>query len=427
MAVWRWLAVFILAALLAACSVLGGDDEEETESTPTFPEFESPISEGGPLVVAWVENGSLFSWRSSAPLERPIAQGDVIQPYVSPDGAWIAYTRGPEGAARTLWLADVNGTAERVLIDEPTLATGGEARRLNQVLWSQDSQRLYFNTLLGEGIDTRPADDLWQVDVTSNSVELLLADGLGGMAFPAPDGQRLAVVSAGTYGESPAAVVFYSLDDGTRQIALEFPAPATASEWRWYAEPRWLADGSGLYVAIPPVDLVYGEGDTLTALWWVPVEGDAGQIGTVEADFFGLPTFSPDGLWVTYLQRRPTLGTTDLTLLVAQYDGSDPTPYAAGEMGRLTPPSWLPTGDRFVYVSGAPGEMWLGQPGAAPVRFPTENTPVSQIAWAGSGAYVFSSAVENTFILNLGLLEVASPLNTITVTESFPLFDAALP
>ena len=51
------------------------------------------------------------------------------------------------------------------------------------------------------------------------------------------------------------------------------------------------------YAAIPPADSVYGAG--ATALWWVPVGGQPVRSGQVEADFFGLPTFSADGEWIS--------------------------------------------------------------------------------------------------------------------------------
>jgi hypothetical protein len=413
-----------LTLFLSACSL-------NTRDTTPPPDPTSPaVSADEPLTVAWVENGNLFTWRSTDPQPRRIASGGAIRPILAPDGSQVAYLRGPGGDPRSLWISDTPGASERQLIDAAALVPDDPTRRLWEVVWVENA--LYFNTLTGEQIGARTADDLWRVDALTGEIAHLLPDGDGGRIFPAPDGSRLALAAAGEYtqpGEGPRApgvIAFYDLVTGERRVMLKFPAVATASQWRWYPELRWLPDSSGVRAAIPTPDLVYGEGQT--ALWWVPVAGDPVQSGTADADYFGLPEFSADGMWIAYIQRRATPQQETVTLMIGAYDGSGATSYAEGDVGALGGAHWLPGAAQVVYVTGTAGEMWIAGPGGTPVRFPAADVPVRQIVWADADTYVFLTTLDGTLTLQFGLLDIpTASLQTITTFETVPFFDAVLP
>jgi hypothetical protein len=418
--------------VLTACS-LSSEPHSPTPGSAAST-LASPAAAAAPLTVAWVENGDLLIWTGANPTPRRIASGGVIRPFLAPDGTQIAYLRGPEGQALSLWISDTPGSAERQLLAAAALADGEEVRRLSQIIWSPDSRTIYFNTQVGEGMNARPADDLWRIDAQRGVVERLLEDGSGGQIFPGPDASRIALVSAGEYGQPgaspgmPGRIAFYTTYTATaggRTVALEYPAVATASEWRWYAQPRWAQDGSGVYVAIPPADLVYGAG--ATALWWVPVGGQPVRRGQVEADFFGLPTFSADGEWISFVQRRTTPDQTAITLMLAESDGAEPTVYLEGEVGSLTPANWLPHGNRFTVLYGGPGDLWIGQPGSPAAPFPADSVPVSDVIWTGANTYVVSSPTSDRFTLQTGALDAAAPLQTIATLGTYPIFDTAVP
>jgi hypothetical protein len=425
----RWSALAVLVLLLAACTLATG----QPTVTPA-PATSAPALSGGPLIVAWAAGGELYTWRSDDALPRRIASGGVIRPLLSPDGKWVAYLRGPGGDPRTLWVSDTPGANERQLIDAATLPVGDASRRLSELVWSADSSTLYFNTLTGDSINIRPADDLWRVEVRTGTAERLLADGEGGTIALSPDGDHLALASAGDYtqpGEplrTPGRVAFYMLATRERRVALEFAPVATASERRWTPGLHWMPDSSGLHVAIPPTELVYGSGvGSMTALWWLPVEGNSIQMGQVDADFFGLPAFSADGAWIAYLQRRQTLDLGSITLMVAHSDGAEATAYLEGAVGTLALPEWLPGSARFVVVNGSPGTRWIGGPGGTPVRFPAEGVPVDEITWAGADTYVFSTSADQAFTLQWGRLDGSTPPQTIATLDAYPFFDAVLP
>jgi hypothetical protein len=427
---WGWSLLLAVLALLPAACTLATSQPTATPASATL----APDLSGAPLTVAWAAGGDLFTWHSNDTLPRRIASGGVIRPFLSPDGAWVAYLRGPDGDPRTLWVSDTPGANERQLIDATALPVGDTSRRLLETVWSADSGTLYFNTLTGESMNIRPADDLWRVAVRTGTAERLLGDGEGGALALSPDGSYLALASAGDYtqpGEplrTPGRVAFYTLATRQRRVALEFAPVATASERRWTPGLCWMPDSSGVHVAIPPAKLVYGGGNgSMTALWWLLVAGDAIQTGQVDADFFGLPAFSADGAWIAYLQRRTTPDQSTITLRVAQNDGANATAYLEGPVGTLTVPEWLPGSARFVLVNGAPGTRWIGGPGGTPVRFPAEGVVVDEITWAGEDTYVFSSSAGQVFTLHWGQVDGTAPPQVIATLDAYPFFDAVLP
>ncbi len=416
----RVLAALITALLLVGCSLTRADPRPT--ATP------DTRTQDAPLVIAWAADGDLAVWRSGDDLPRRIASGGVIRPLLAPDGASVAYLRGPQGDPRSLWISDTAGATERQIVDTSALADDGETRRLSQVVWSPDGRTIYFTTLNGDGLHMGDADDLWRVDPRGGAPERLLADGHGGLIAPSPDGTTLALASAGEYDAASGAITLYIPATGEHRRALEFPAVATGSEQRWHSDPRWLPDGSGLLVAVPPADLVYGgEGDLATALWSIPLDGEARQIGQIEADFFGLPMFSADGAHVAYFARRTAPDQTAFQLMIAAQDGSSSAIYAEGGLDALTLAAWLPQGDRFLYGSGAPGEWWRGQPGAEPSRFPSAETSITDIVWADPNTYVFSTHGEDGFTLSFGLLDVPVRPQTVATLDAYPFFDAVLP
>src|SRR5450432_3248545 len=89
------LCVFALSFCLFACDLHFGTVPTPTPSPTVAP---TPI-----LTVVWVDGGDLFAWRGNDPMARKIASGGAIQPYLALDGRHVAFTRGSQGNAISLW------------------------------------------------------------------------------------------------------------------------------------------------------------------------------------------------------------------------------------------------------------------------------------------------------------------------------------
>ncbi len=389
----------------------------------------SPSPAGESLVVVWAAGGELFIWQGGDSQPLRIAGDDVIRPFLSPDGTQVAYLSGPGGDPQSLWICDISGSGARLLVDALALMPDDPTRRPWQIVWA--AGQIYFNTLTGEQINLHTADDLWHADPLSGTVERLLPDGEGGRIFPAPDGSRLALASAGAYIQPGAAshllggIALYDAATGERRTVLDFPAVATGSEWRWYPTLRWLPDSGGVLAAIPVPNLIYGDGET--ALWQLLSDSAPVQLGSIDADFFGLPVFSADGEWIAYIDRRDSPEQELLTLIVAERDGSGRKSYVQGGVGSLGAADWLPDTDRFLYVNGAPGNLWIGRRDVTPARFPAADVSVSEIVWASESVFVLSTTLEGTRALVWGLLDTPSTLQTIALLDTTPFFDAVSP
>ncbi|MCD4687229.1 MAG: hypothetical protein K8S97_14975 [Anaerolineae bacterium] len=424
-----WLS---LALVLSACTMSRSATETPAPAAATSaPAFvERPAY--SPMVVTWSAGGDLHIWLSDSAFPRRIASGGVIRPFLARTGR-IAYLRGPGGDPRSLWVIDGGGGNERQLIDAPSLPVNDSTRRIGQAVWSRDAHTIYFNTVTGDGIDTRSADDLWRVDADTGTAEQLLTDGEGGQITLSPHGTLIALATPGDYAQPgdpsgvPGQIALYDLQTRARIVIFEFPAVATGSEYRWYPDLTWLPDSSALRTAIPTSDLVYGDGAAETVLWTLPVDGEAGQIGTADADFFGLPRFSADGAWITFIQRRATLDQTALTLILAAGNGTQPIPYDTGEIGVLGVAAWSPGGAWFTYTNGDPGAMWIGGPGGSPLRFPGEDVAVHGVVWADMNTYIYLASGDAGYTLAFGLLDIPTDPQVIATVATYPAFEAVLP
>ncbi len=414
-----------LALLLVACNL--------TALPPATPSPAPASTPGaGRLVVAWVDAGNLMVWRSGEQAPRRIASGGVVQPYLSPDGRYVAFTRGPQGNALALWLADVEGLTERELVGPDDLAPSGDAqgyaRHVGQVGWL-DGQTVLFNTRFVPQVPAPgggKADDLWRGSALTHTASRLLPDGQGGDFAISPDGAWVALVTPGHY---QAAQGLIRLTDAQGQAVtdmLRFDAVGTASEYAFYPRPHWLPSSTALLVAIPHPDLVYatqpGQASRSVALWRLGIGGGAIQSGAVPASFFGLPRWSPDGEWMTYLETVGEPADNTLALVLARGDGSQPTQLLTAPVGALEPPQWSAAG--YFYTYGAPGEAWLGRPGLAAARFPGEGEPVFALAWADAVTALYASAPGSPYELRLYDLEAASLAAIATVSGGPPAFDA---
>jgi Tol biopolymer transport system component len=149
-----------------------------------------------------------------------------------------------------------------------------------------------------------------------------------------------------------------------------------------------------LLVAIPDPNLIYATDKVpATALWKIDLTGTKTQIGNVQADFFGLPQFSPEGKHILYAQRIGSVKDNQIALYQANSDGSGQKEIVRDTIGKLEPARWLPDGSAYTFVHGTPGDVWLAHSGdQSPERLPNDSTLVFSLVWADATTYIYETS-----------------------------------
>ncbi|MEZ4669109.1 MAG: hypothetical protein R3E39_14475 [Anaerolineae bacterium] len=383
--------------------------------------FMSPIAaqSGVRLAVTWVEMGNLWIWQEGDSSPTRLVQDGVIQPYLSPDGQHIAFTRG-DVAARSLWVVKRN-TGELANLysasaDEPSVA-------LDQLQWL-NNDTIYFNTNKFVGPFGQRQDDLWRAAISTGIVELQLAAGQGGFFSFSPDRRYIALVRAGVYGEKLGNISVMNLDDNSRRSLLEFPAISTGSEYALYPPVQWNSDSNGLTVAIPPENAIYDDGTSLpTAIWYLAIDGKSTQLTSVLSSFFGVPSISPNRMFLTYVRRKGAVTNNQVELVVAASDNSQQTVYAAGNIGTLSTPTWLPEGNQFFFINGDIGNYWVGTPNQMPERLAE---PMYYPHFVDNHTYIYATYPGSPYELRYAHLGDQDSYLIATFNNPTPVIDALL-
>ena len=262
---------------------------------------------------------------------------DVLDPQLSPDGAWVAYTVSVPDTARDrddsdLWLTRWDG-------GEPLRLTRSPADE-HAPRWSPDGRYLAF---LSNRDDPRESDQVWLLDRAGGEPERLtnLPGGVSALAW-SPDGRRLALVAS-----DPDPTWRAPGDSSTRA-----PAPIVIDRFQAKQdETGWLtARRDHLYL----YDVA---GRTTTQL----LAGEYDELS---------PSWSPDGRSLAFVsRRRPDFDRSDNfdLYVVAAEPGAEPrqlTTFAGADMNPdwgNRAPSWSPDGRLIAYVQGGPlGLIYYG-------------------------------------------------------------------
>ena len=362
-----------------------------------------PASEqvGQRLTLAWASSGDLWVWRTGEAAPRRIASGGVIRPWVAPGGERIAYTRGANGQAQTLWVVDSGGLAEQQLIG-PNNPRGYDPNtlRIGDVAW-WDEAVLYFNTLVLQSPGLSARHDLYRANARTREAAQILRPGRGGRFVFSPDKQQIAVISSGRYnvGDGRISVVDPLGQRGVR-ILLYFKGVASGSHSPYSPQVSWSQDSSALYVAIPHPDLVFRDTEDAkslppTALWLLPVANPSQrrQVGQVQASFFGVPVYSAAAERWLYVQRQPA--SNRFRLLLAALDGTEVSEIASGQAGEISAPVWIVDGPGYVFTRGPLAQIWRGQADQDAPPMLLDERAALEVLWLDATRYVFQAALED--------------------------------
>jgi hypothetical protein len=370
------------------------------------------------LRVAYVDAGDLWLWQRGDVEPRRLAQGQIVQVFAAADGAYLAFTRWvtqPGQAEALSWLGVEEGTEELVSLPDVAAET-----RIVDVTWA--GEQLFFSTAADSALGLMPRYDLWRYAAGDDAAEQLLEADTGGQATVSPDGRWLAVVYPGVYGGEAGRITLFNIADGALREMLRFPAVSTGANYAFLPLIQWEMDSAAFRVALPDKDLLYATGELpATVLWRSPINGDAIEVGRVQASLFGLPRWSVAAEWITYLRPVGAAATNQFELVLAAGDGSDAVVYAEGQAGLLGLPHWLPGSTQFVYEQGAAGQYWLGEAGTDPQALPGGRFSPR---WVDATTYLYASAPGGVFDLRVGRIGDEESLLIDAVEHPVPVFAA---
>jgi TolB protein len=290
------------------------------------------------IVFQTVSGGPIYAVNSSGNNLRYLTTG--IDPALSPDGQWVAFTRWDDtqhGAFGSLWVINVDGTGERIIVDD--------VRQPKAPVWSPDGTQLAISVQHGGRLQPEqkctqspPADPV--VDREDIRVVVELDGGEAEVKYcytllPHPFwGLRMVDVVTGTFEDLPADLFSYA------------PTWDPANAW------RLVYDGE---MGLVNMDLNRGTTWALT---------DDVRDHT--------PVFSPDGskIAVSYWQHdhweihvinadgsgRVRLTQTPLRVIADQQINGE-TPRSWNNVA----PAWSPDGSQISFLSDRTGgwEIWV--------------------------------------------------------------------
>jgi eukaryotic-like serine/threonine-protein kinase len=385
-------------------------DEPGVDSQPAW------FPDGGSLLFASDRSGQVSIWRTGqfgggATLLVP----DAEQPVVSPDGAWVAFTRAASGSDARIGKAPIADPNRVVMLtddrgglwahehpawspDGRTIcyatrhglwevpASGGVARRMSadadlvqDPVWSGNRRHIYFTSYRDGTVA------LWRIDPGGGpSQRVTLGDSRQCQPSLSADCRRLVYA---TQGESRTLVFsdqMTSQETTVRALSdAEEPALSPDGKFLAFVSTR---GGKRLDVGLQPLDrgLPSGGPHPLTA-------------GPGEAHH---PTVSPDGRWIAYYQ------------VIGEERDLWTIPVRGGSAIRLTDdpatdmePAWSPDGRWLAFTSerGGRSRIWVmgvdgGRPSGSP-RF-VEDEPIVGLGpvWSPDGgtiAFVGSDSTGN--------------------------------
>jgi hypothetical protein len=376
------------------------------------------------LTVAWLDNNTTMIWHEgdAAPhsLAINLTAGSPQQLLLSADAQYVAVNVNTPGS---LWLADTTDTNLTNIVPNTVLPKpDGDTKFANiSNLQRGANNTFYFTTLDQPSHYTFPNHDLWLVDAAAHTYTQIMPSPQAGMFAVSPDKQQIAIVQSGTYGAVDGKISLVDKSGQHRQDVMTYSAVSSGSDNDFNLQTFWQADSSGFNVAIPNKDLVYNDNTAITDLWHIGSDDSKTQLGSVQATIFGLPQWSDDGKYITYLRHQGDISTNQFELIIAAGDGSNPISYASGVAGAIGVPQWLPNSDQFIYAQGEPGDYWLGQSGQPPRKLPEK---VFNPQFVDSTTYVFASAPGDTFDLRYTQLGDATSTLIATAHGYAPVFDA---
>ena len=445
---WNHLwALILVPVMLAACTPEApGSPAEQTLATSvagTLEALPTPEPTNGPIAtaaaptqtsaaklpphpatrqLAFTDQGDLWLLEDRQEPRRLTQIGHIVSVQFSLDGQSLLYERQDDQSdLYELRYIQADSHGDRLLLHHgilDALYPLDDALHIlpDQIEFTPDSSGILFNTrLVFEGPGLVKNDDLLHLDLASGAITPILPRGAGGDFTRSPDGSMLAI--------SRPMELHAVWADG-RPLAftpVSFPAVMTYSEYAYYPPVVWSPDSSRFGSLVPSVDPFAPDAGGQVWIIRVP-EGEIESYNFVEGQTFFPQSrrrslLSPSLNHIAYFRETDEANIVDL--VIAAPDGSDPQPYATGQLRWL---GWHPSGDGFAY-SETGGPIYFGQLQQDAVNLGEG----IRLLWAGERDYLLLAGRRGEWRLAEGEIggEVRTLLNLSTQDIALDLWPKA--
>jgi dipeptidyl aminopeptidase/acylaminoacyl peptidase len=347
--------------------------------------------------------------------EQLVEAANVEQPLISPDGSRVAYIAGGR-ESNALHVVTLDNGQDQMLVDTadlPVMVETDTAVLIGQIEWLTNSRGLAFNTyflnLAGPGAGERV--DLWTVDLNGTVTERFEA-GKGGGVFALSPGNQVIL-------SQQDAIVRANLDGTEAEAVIEFDFINTASEYIYYPQAQWTADGSA-YLAIPDADP--WRADSEATLWRISAGGEAEGMAALPGNILFDPVqWSPDGSRLAYVQRLMEPSNPPPVLVLADGNGRNAAPYTSN--AQLVLYGWSPDGQYFLYT--ASDHVGIGRVDVPPKKVETAGGG-AQLQWLNPSTFIIAANSGNDWNLTGSSLDGETTL-LATANSTSPQFDVWSP
>jgi hypothetical protein len=410
----------VASMVAATLTALGPPEVGDTpapplSASPTHTEI-PPAPPSPVLRIVYTSGGEAWVLEGAGPPRQLTHTGGVQTVVISDDGRRVSYLRRDSAESPAeLRAISLDGTADIPLLTSEqanslhSLAEGLLRIEPSQFDFSPGTHDLFINTrAIAEGPGLLKFNDLYKLDADTGHLTLVLPAEQGGDFSVSPDGSQIAIVQ-------PDSVSMANIDGSDlRPDLVTFDPVLTYSEYQYYPTVVWAADSSAAGVVIPSREPLGA--DPTASVWRVPAHAGSGVRQSTlagESFFFGMgphSLLSPDLNRVAYTRETTTPDVYQLVLVEA--DGSGEVVYATG---RFFWQGWGPDSVHFLFGSGLPAALQLGQVGGSP-SIVEEGTDVR---WLNATEYAFLTGSPGTWELRRGVLGGPATVLVASTAQSF--------